>query len=67
MQYIIGLVDLFTFVFFAFNPGGEPPTFGEVFEFGYNVTIRPLEVLASIREGFTEFLDELVSWFNSLF
>ena len=67
MQYIIGLVVLFTFVFFAFNPGGEPPTFGEVFEFGYNVTIRPLEVLASIREGFTEFLDELVSWFNSLF
>ena len=49
MQYIIGLVVLFTFVFFAFNPGGEPPTFGEVFEFGYNVTIRPLEVLASIK------------------
>jgi len=67
MQYILGLVLLFTLILFAFNPGGEPPSFGEVFEFGYNVTIRPMEVLASIRDGFGVFLDELVAWFNSLF
>jgi hypothetical protein len=67
MHYFVGVVLLFTFVFYAFNPGGEPPTFGQIFDFGYNVTVRPLEVLSSIRDGFGDFLDNLVAWFNSLF
>ena len=67
MHYFVGVVLLFTVIFYAFNPGGSPPTFSQIFEFGYNVTVRPLEVLASIRDGFGTFLDELVAWFNSLF
>lgn len=66
MHYFVGIVLIFTLLFYAFNPGGEPPTFGEIFEFGYNVTVKPLEVLASIRDGLGDFIDNLVVWFNSL-
>ena len=67
MYHAIGVVFLFTFLFYAFNPGSAAPTFGDIFEFGYNITIRPIEVLASIKDGFSTFLENLVSWFNSLF
>ena len=66
-MYILGVIILFTVIFYAFNPGGSPPTFDEIFEFGYNVTIRPFEVLASIRDGFSVFFDNLLEWFKSLF
>ena len=67
MYHIIGVVLIFTLIFYAFNPGGSPPTFGEIFEFGYMVTIKPLEVLASIKDGFTPFVNNLIDWFESLF
>ncbi len=66
-MHILGVIFLFTLVYFAFNPGGAPPTFNGIFEFAYNVIIKPLEVLASIKDGLGEFLSNLVSWFNSLF
>lgn len=66
-MHILGVILLFTLIYFSFNPGGAPPTFSEIFEFGYNVTIKPLEVLASIKDGIGTFIDNLIAWFNGLF
>lgn len=67
MNHVISIVLIFTVLLFAFNPTGEPPTFGEVFDFGYDVVIKPLEVLASIKDGFDSFVKNLIEWFEGLF
>ena len=67
MKYVILVIVLFTVLFYAFHPGDEPPTFNDVFAFGYDVTIRPLEVFASIKDGIAAFIENLVAWFKSLF
>lgn len=66
-KYIVGLILLFTLLFYGFHPGASQPTFGEIFHFGYNVVIRPFEVLASIRDGVWDFATNMIDWFESLF
>lgn len=67
MKYAILVVVLFTVIYYAFHPGVEAPTFNDVFAFGYDVTIRPLEVFASVKDGLAAFIENLVAWFKSLF
>lgn len=67
-KYIFGVILLFTVLYYGFHPGvTEAPSFGEIFDFGFNVVIRPFEVLASIRDGVWDFATNMIDWFESLF
>lgn len=67
MKYAVLVVVLFTLIYFGFHADTAMPTFDEIFAFGYTVTIRPLEVLASVKDGIDVFISELIAWFKALF
>ncbi len=73
MRYIVLTITLFALLFAAFHPGMlngatyTAPDFDAVWDFGYNVVFGPFEVLSSIGDGVTVFIDRLVDWFKMLF
>ena len=71
MKYFFGVIVLYTLLYYGFHAealrGGAEVSFKEIFDFGYAVTIKPLEVLASIKDGLDEFIKNLIEWFQSLF
>lgn len=72
MKNVFVVILVFLLIFVAFHPSYlEPessmPTFDEVFEFGYNVTVGPFVVLASVKDGIPAFWNELNDWFGSVF
>ena len=69
---IFAVILTFVLLFVAFHPsylepGAEFPTFDEMFDFGYEITVGTIEVAVSIFQGPSKFLTRFDKWRHAVF